>query len=134
MITFTLPLSPSINHYYSRGKFGALYLSQAGKRFRINVQEIVAAAGHPTIEGQVSVFIAVYPRNEVRQDIDNRVKSLFDALTHAGVWLDDKQVDSFTVVRRPKVKGGMLKVVICPVDGELESSAIEAIHHGKAFV
>jgi crossover junction endodeoxyribonuclease RusA len=39
------------------------------------------------------------------------LKATLDALTHAGVWEDDSQIDALTITRAPLV-GGMLKVRI----------------------
>ena len=36
---------------------------------------------------------AVFAHSRGRWDIDNRFKVLFDAMTEAGVWSDDSQVD-----------------------------------------
>jgi crossover junction endodeoxyribonuclease RusA len=44
--------------------------------------------------------------------LDNVLKAANDALTHAGVWLDDEQIDELTVIRREKVKGGKMIVEI----------------------
>lgn len=111
MICLTLPLPPTINHYY--GQHGTRrYIKPAGKAFREQVAEIVAAAGHKTLEGRINLFAAIFPANRIRQDLDNRSKALQDALTHAGVWLDDDQIDQLTLVRREVVKGGLVKVVI----------------------
>lgn len=115
MICLTLPLAPTVNHYY--GQHGTRkYIKAAGKAFREKVAEIVAEAGHKTLEGRVSLFAAIFPANRIRQDLDNRSKSLQDALTHAGVWLDDEQIDQLTLVRREVVKGGMVKVVITEIE------------------
>lgn len=130
MITFKLPISPSINHYFGRrGKFS--YLPKEVKEYRAAVQDIVAEAGHPTLEGRLAVYLAVHMPSKRRSDLDNRCKGALDALTHAGVWLDDSQVDCLVVVRREIVKGGLMKVVICPVDGEIEARAIEVLNHAK---
>lgn len=111
MIILTLPLPPSWNHYY--GQNGSRkYIKPAGKAFRKAVAEIVADAGHKTLEGRVSLFAAIYPADRRKQDIDNRAKSLQDALTHAGVWLDDEQIDELHLVRKEVVKGGQVKVFI----------------------
>lgn len=112
MITFTLPMPPTINTAYGRRRSGAMFVKQAGVDFRKNVAEIVAAAGHPKLTGRVSLFVAVHPATRAKQDLDNRSKTLQDALTHAGVWLDDEQIDDLHVVRREVVKGGMVRVVI----------------------
>jgi crossover junction endodeoxyribonuclease RusA len=130
MISFTLPISPSINHYFARrGKF--TYLPAEVKAYRQEVADIVASAGHPTLEGRLSVYMAVHMPSKRRSDLDNRCKGSLDALTHAGAWLDDEQIDCLVVVRREVIKGGLMKVVICPVDGPIETSAIQGIHHGK---
>ena len=112
MIALTLPLPPTINHYYGNRPRGGRYIKPAGVAFRKAVAEIVAAAGHRTIEGRVSLFAAIYPANRIRQDLDNRSKALQDALTHAGVWLDDSQIDELTLVRRNVIKGGRVEIVI----------------------
>lgn len=114
MICLTLPLPPTVNHYY--GVHGTRrYIKPAGRAFRQAVAELVAEAGHRTLEGRVSVFAAVYPANRIRQDIMNREKALSDALTHAGLWLDDSQVDEYHIVRREVVRGGMVKLVITEI-------------------
>jgi crossover junction endodeoxyribonuclease RusA len=112
MIALTLPLPPTINHYYGQRPRGGRYIKPAGLAFRQAVAEIVADAGHKTLEGRVSLFAAIYPADRRRQDLDNRSKALQDALTHAGVWLDDEQVDELHFVRREVVRGGMVKVVV----------------------
>lgn len=111
MIHLTLPLAPTINHYY--GQRGARrYIKSAGQAYRQTVAEIVAEAGHQTLEGRISLFAAIYPANRIRQDLDNRSKALQDALTNAGVWLDDSQIDELHLVRRDVVKGGKIEVII----------------------
>lgn len=111
MIHLTLPLPPTVNHYYgTHGK--RRYIKAAGQAYRQQVADIVSDAGHPTLEGRLSVFVAVYPANRIRQDLDNRMKALQDALTHAGVWLDDSQIDELHLVRREVQKGGRVEVVI----------------------
>jgi crossover junction endodeoxyribonuclease RusA len=116
MIVFDLPLPPTINHYFGR-RGSMTYLTKDAKQYRLQVQDIVAAAGHPTLEGRLAVFVAVYPANRIRQDIDNRLKSLLDALTQSGVWNDDEQIDDLHIIRREVVKGGKVSVVISVIGG-----------------
>lgn len=130
VISFTFDLPPTLNHYY--GVHGTRkFIKADGKAFRAHVQDVVAAAGHKTIEGKVAVFVAIYPKNRIRQDIMNREKALSDALTHAGVWLDDSDIDSFHIVRREVIKGGLCKVVITPIDDPMESPATAQARHGE---
>lgn len=112
MITLTLPIPPTINHYYGQRPRGGRYIKPAGIAFRAAVAEIVAAAQVEPLLGRVSLFAAIYPANRRRQDIDNRAKSLQDALTAAGVWIDDEQIDELHLVRREVVRGGQVRIVI----------------------
>jgi crossover junction endodeoxyribonuclease RusA len=111
VITLTLPLPPTWNHAY--GRHGSrTYMKAPGREFKQEVAEIVAEAGHKTIEGRVTLFAAIHPKDRRKQDLDNRSKLLCDALTSAGVWLDDSQIDSLHLVRREPIKGGKVVVVI----------------------
>lgn len=116
MIVLTLPLPPSINHYFARNG-NRTYLPAKVREYRKAVADIVADAGHQTLEGRLSVFVAVHPATKAKTDLDNRAKGLQDALTYAGVWLDDEQIDELHMVRRKVVKGGMVKVVITEIEG-----------------
>lgn len=111
MIALTLPFPPTINHYYGVcGK--SRFIRPAGKKFRLQVAEIVAEAGHSTFEESVSVFIRIFPPDRRKRDLDNLLKALQDALTHAGVWVDDSQIKDLHVVSDEIVKGGQTRIVI----------------------
>jgi len=115
MIALTLPLPPSVNCYYgSRGN--RRFIRKPGLVFRAKVAEIVSELCIPTLEGRVSLFVAIHPASKKVHDLDNRAKSLQDALTHAGVWLDDSQIDELHMVRREVIKGGLVRVVITEMD------------------
>ena len=115
MITFTLPLGPTVNHYYARcGKRS--YLPKEALAYRQEVAEIVADAGHPTMEGRLAMFATIHPRSKGRTDLDNRMKALADALTHAGVWLDDEQLDEVHLIRGEVIKGGRVVVVVTEME------------------
>jgi crossover junction endodeoxyribonuclease RusA len=44
--------------------------------------------------------------------LDNVPKAVFDALTHAGVWQDDSQIDDMRVTRCNVFKGGAVRVSV----------------------
>lgn len=114
MISLTLPLGPTINHYFARNG-NRTYLPAKVREYRDQVAEIVAEAGHQTLEGRLSVFMAVHMPTKRRADIDNRIKGCLDAMMHAGVFLDDEQIDELTLVRKEIIKGGLVRVVIAEI-------------------
>jgi len=105
----TLPWPPSINHYWRHAR-GRHYISEQGKQYRDTVQAIVAAGRSQTLTGRVAVSIVAYPPDRRRRDVDNVLKALLDALTHAGLWLDDEQIDDLRIVRDRVVAPGRVSV------------------------
>lgn len=113
-VELELPLAPSVNHYWGRhGKI--TYVSKAGKDFRLNVQAAVLeqCGCYPKLDGRLAVTVLMRPGNRIRQDLDNRLKAALDSLTHAGVYLDDSQIDKLTIERGEldKPKGSMVVVI-----------------------
>ncbi|MGG8872871.1 RusA family crossover junction endodeoxyribonuclease, partial [Escherichia coli] len=49
---------------------------------------------------------------------DNILKAPLDALTHAGVLMDDEQFDEINIVRGQPVSGGRLGVKIYKIESE----------------
>ena len=114
MIKMTLPWAPTLNHMWGfAGK--RKYLKKEAHQFRLAVQE-EAIAQNAKISGRLAIFIALYAPTNRKYDIDNRCKAILDALEHAGVYLNDEQIDFIWIVRRPVVKGGMCKVVLVEHD------------------
>lgn len=111
MIELTLPLPPSVNHYYG-GNGNRRFIRPAGLAFRKAVADLVALVGGKPLEGRIAMTAEIYPANRIRQDLDNRSKALQDALTHAGLWLDDSQIDELTLIRREVIKGGQVKITV----------------------
>ena len=52
--------------------------------------------------------IVACPPDRRRRDMDNYNKGLLDALTHAGIYPDDSDIDDLRVQRGPICKGGAI--------------------------
>ena len=48
----------------------------------------------------VGVKIVLYLKSKGRSDLDNYAKAMLDAMTSAGIWDDDSQVDKLEISRR----------------------------------
>jgi len=112
-----LPFPPSANRYWRHPTTGKLagrhLLSADGRVFREAVLRNAQAERWPSFnpDQRLAVRILAYMPDKRRRDLDNVLKAALDALTHAGVWADDSQVDSLLIERAP-VLGGMLKVEV----------------------
>jgi len=116
MLILSLPLPPSVNHYWgSQGN--RRFVSKAGKEFKLKVQEYVLEYRVPKLgTARLQMTVTLHPRDKRKQDIDNRIKALWDALADAGVFDDDEQIDVLMVQRGEIVKGGACRVEIEVLD------------------
>lgn len=117
MTTLILPYPPSANKIYRHTRHGVMLSSQT-KKFRQQVSDYIEQiwpVGFATIKGDLHVEVALSPPARIRRrDIDNPIKSLFDALTHAGIWEDDSQVSSLLVTFATDAAPGVATVRILP--------------------
>ena len=118
----TLPFPPSVNRYYRSPRSGPLagrtLISEEARKYRAAVCSLAAESklGGP-MEGLLRVSVEVFVPDRRKRDLDNLGKSLFDSLTHAGVWGDDSQIDDLRIYRARDDKGaliigGMVKVMV----------------------
>ena len=115
MMHVTLPWPPSLNRYY-RNVAGVTKISAEGRAYRAAVVDLVAESRTaPPMAGDVAVEIEAYMPDRRRRDLDNLLKGLLDALTHAGLWLDDSQIVDLRIRRASPVKGGQLVVSVQPM-------------------
>lgn len=104
MMSFELPFPPSVNHTWMRGKGNRLYSCPKVKEFHkvatllITEAKLLSSVVFP-IKSRLSVTMILNEKDKRRRDIDNSSKSLFDACTKNGIWLDDSQVDELIIKR-----------------------------------
>jgi len=108
-----LPFPPSVNHYWRRNG-NTVFISKAGKDFRVNVLAAVLEqqGKRKPLEGRLDVEMVLYRGDKRTHDIDNYAKSTLDALAHAGVFVNDSQVDKLTIIRGAVCKPGSMVVTI----------------------
>lgn len=112
----TLPWPPSNNRYYRHNR-GRTHISDEGQAYRDRVAEIIKDLMLDIgISSQVKIRIECHMPDRRRRDLDNLQKAAFDALTRAGFWQDDQQVDYYSVKRMPIVKGGKLELTITELE------------------
>jgi len=111
VISFEFPYPPSVNTYY-RANGHRRFITKRGMDFRADVSGAVAKTHHEAIAQEMEVFVALYPPDKRRRDVDNPIKALLDAMEHAGVYEDDTLIKKLTIERCGIVKGGKCCVVI----------------------
>jgi crossover junction endodeoxyribonuclease RusA len=118
MLVLNLPLPPSINHYWGQSGHRR-YVSKAGVAFKEAVSNYVSEYNVPKLgDARLEFQVTLYPRDRRKQDIDNRIKALWDALAEAGVFDNDEQIDILIVHRGEIKKGGGCLVFINVLDNE----------------
>ncbi|HDT4632322.1 TPA: RusA family crossover junction endodeoxyribonuclease [Klebsiella pneumoniae] len=114
-----LPWPPSNNRYWRHSQ-GIHYISDWGKRYRKEVIEIIQQQQLDIkITPRIRITIHAAPPDNRKRDLDNLPKAVFDALTSAGFWLDDGQIDDMRIKRCQAIKGGMLVLVVTETCGNL---------------
>lgn len=108
-----LPFPPTVNSYYSAGHGKVRYVSKAGHLFREKVLiDINEQAAGIQLDGRLNVEVILYPPDRRTRDLDNYMKALLDAITHAGFWADDEQIDQLSIMRGEVVKAGFSRVEV----------------------
>lgn len=110
---FTLPWGPSVNTYRAivRNRF---ITSKKGREYRASV----IARMHQLnlhgelLSGDLAIDVKLFPPTLRKYDVDNYLKPILDALTHAEFWGDDSQVVKLTVEKRQKFKCGKVELSI----------------------
>jgi crossover junction endodeoxyribonuclease RusA len=88
-------------------------VSKAGKEFKAQVSDYVVEYKVPKLgTARLEMQVTLYPKDRRKQDIDNRIKALWDALADAGVFDNDEQIDTLMVQRGAIKKGGGCMVII----------------------
>ena len=91
-----LPFPPSVNNYYGvtcNGRIPHKYVKERGRKYREAVIHIVKQKDLELRANiPLSVHITVTPPDNRIHDIDNILKCLFDSLSEANFWEDDKYV------------------------------------------
>ena len=115
--SLSLPFPPTLNHNVRSG-YGMRFRTRQYRAFIDNVYWIWRTEGPRRWDRQrrYAVVIVAYMPDRRKRDLDNIVKPTLDALTNAGAWDDDSQVDSITALRagvRPEKPG--IEIVIAYV-------------------
>lgn len=114
--TIELPFPVSTNTYWRFVPGNARPLvSQPGREFCIEVRKRVMV--HPErralpLSGSLGIDMTLTVPDHRRRDLDNHLKPLIDALMHAGIFLDDCQIDEIHArkVVSPGGKGVVVSV------------------------
>lgn len=117
MITLSVPTPPSSNHRLIVAR-GRAVLAPEHRRWMAEAVRTIAAQlprGWQPITGPV-LLIADVQVPGLSSDVSNRLKSLEDALTEAGVWLDDRQVAEIQARKSFGLESCEARLSILPTD------------------
>lgn len=109
---FTLPMPPSINSYYRSIGRGRVVISEDGRKYRKAVKDALLVQRVKYVPGRIGLELELCFATKGKNDCDNRIKALQDALQKAGVFDDDSQIDLLIVRRGAVTNGGLVNVTI----------------------
>jgi crossover junction endodeoxyribonuclease RusA len=117
MLVLDLPIPPSVNRYWRYNpKSGKAYVTPHGRAYRATVVEKATRMRSEgrlpavALSGPLRVGVVLCPPDARTRDLDNVLKALLDAITHAGVWRDDGEIDDLRIVRGDPAPGGAVVV------------------------
>lgn len=108
----TLPMPPSVNRYYRSIGRGRVIISEDGRNYRNAVKQALLVARAKHIKGRIGIELELCFTDKRSCDLDNRIKSLQDALQKAGLFDDDSQIDLLMIRRGQVIKGGVANLTI----------------------
>lgn len=117
-IELVLPWPPSANQMY-RHVGAKVLISERGRKYRLEVAEVLARAGSPRLKGALSLTLLVFPPDNRRRDLDGLPKNLQDSLMLARLFEDDSQIVELHVLKRANTPGGRVLAVV----EEIETNA-----------
>jgi len=110
-VTLRLPWPPSINHYYGYSrKTGARYLTVAAKLYRVTVCSMLLNS-HRFGDAKLAMLIDLFPLIDAG-DADNRAKGILDALQHARIFNNDRQVRDLRIRFKHPIPHGAVEVTL----------------------
>lgn len=114
---FTMPYPPSVNVWKSPFK-NRLILTARGREYRNEAIKRLNELGlaNEGIDKKVKVNLILNPPSNRRYDIDNFCKSLFDAMSKSGFWLDDEQIYELSIKKGTKTSGGNVEVSVTIIE------------------
>ena len=119
MLNLELPYPPSINHYYLHTS-NSVILGAKGKKYRRDAILLLRKyKGHFDVSKKLHVVINVFPPDKRKRDLDNLTKCLLDSLQHAGIYVDDNQIDWLSIIRRNQIPNGSVQIWISELECEL---------------
>jgi len=122
---FRLPFPPSVNGYWGTRPSGGKFLARKGKQYR---QSALQAIGDvDTHADEVAVLAVFSPPDARTRDVDNYWKGLLDAMTAAGVWVDDAQVKLQVGLMAEKIKGGQVDVYVDKLSGGIAGALLAIV-------
>jgi crossover junction endodeoxyribonuclease RusA len=111
----TLPLPPSVNNYWGFSGHHR-FLTLAAREFKKEVAHIVSLKKVKFTTQKLSLTATFHFKDKRKNDLDNRIKSLLDALVQAGVMEDDSQIDQLHIFRGENIKLGKALIKISVID------------------
>ena len=112
-INIELPWPPTVNSYYAKTKRG-VFISKGGRLFRDAMTSALSEQMCLGLKIDYRLFVQVilYPPDKRCRDLDNYMKALLDALTKAGLWVDDEQIDELAIMRGVVIPRGKVLMQI----------------------
>jgi len=113
-IELVLPVPPSVNRIWKRGKHGNVYLDPKVEPFYLLAKKAAMEAKAHRIPFPKDVPVKVtmkWYRATKTGDLDNRAKIIGDSLNGV-VWADDKQIIEWHLYRYESPKKGRVELTI----------------------
>lgn len=110
-IEIILPWPPSANQMY-RHVGSKVLISERGRKYRMEVAEVLARLGNPRLEGRLFLSLQAFPPDKRKHDADNLLKGIFDGLMKAGLFEDDSQIKKLEVEMLEVATGGRVIAVV----------------------